>query len=130
MSDELPVKMGFEQAGSRAQVGVGDDLWEMHAAGAKIVEFTAGRSEEAFAGNEALRAAVRSMLALMGEALGRLGKAAPELATKLDGPDLLELCVKLDAGEGGDAEVWNFVQRALPELHGRAAEELAAWHEG
>ncbi len=128
MSDELPVKMGFEQTVSRAQAGVGDDLWEMHAAGAKIVEFTAGRGAETFAGNEALRAAVRSMLGVMGEALDRLGKAAPELAAKLDGPDLLELCGKL--GSATDAEVWDFVQAALPELQGRAAEELAAWHEG
>ena len=128
MSDELPVKMGFEQAAWRAQASVGDDLWEMHAAGEKILEFTAGGDLAGFEAHEALRAAVRVMLGLMGEALGRLGRAAPELAAKLDGPDLLQLWGRMNEAE--DGEVWGFVRAALPELLARTQTELAAWHEG
>ena len=120
--------MGFEGKGAAAQVSVGDDLWEMHAAGGKIVEFTGGRGLADFEQHEALRAVVRSMLGLMGQSLGRLGKAAPEIAARLDGPDLLELCARLETAQ--DGEVWGFVRAALPELLARTEAELTAWHEG
>ena len=120
--------MGFEGRQSAMHASVGDDLWEMHAAGTKITEFTARRGLDDFTTHEALRAAVRSMLALMGGALDRLGKTAPETAAKLDGPDLLELCARMEVA--GDQEVWGFVQSALPELLARTEAELAAWHEG
>ena len=75
-----------------------------------------------------ISAAVRAMLGVMGGALERLGKTAPEIAAKLDGPDLLELCARLETVE--DGEVWGFVRAALPELLARTEAELAAWHEG
>ena len=122
------MKMGFEGKTVAAQVLTGDDLWEMHAAGSKIVEFTAGRGLGDFEKSEALRALVRSMLEVMGADLERLGKTAPELAARLDGPDLLELCLRLETAQAG--ELWGFVQAALPELLARTETELSAWHEG
>ena len=121
---EAAGKMGYEGKAAAAQVAVGDDLWEMHAAGMKIVEFTAGGTLAGFLAHEALRAAVRAMLGLMGDALGRLRKMAPATAAKLDGPDLLQLCERMDTV--GDAAVWAFVQAALPELLARTQTELAA----
>ena len=120
--------MGYEGKTAAAQVSTGDDLWEMHAAGSKIIEFTTGRVPADFEASEALRALVRSMLGVMGEDLGRLGKTAPELAARLDGPDLLELCARLETALNG--ELWEFVQAALPELLARTEAELSAWHEG
>ena len=130
MEDESPLKMGFEGRAAAAQVAVGDDLWELHAAGSRVVGFTAGRQLAEYAASEALQAAVRVMLELMGSALGRLEKTAPELAARLDGPDLLELCAQMQEAKARDEEVWGFVQAALPELLARTETELTAWHEG
>ena len=126
--DKAVGKMGYEGKAAAAQASTGDDLWEMHAAGARILDFTAGGDLAGFAAHEALRAAVRAMLGLMGQAFERLQTTAPELAAKLDGPDLLELCARTE--EATDAEVWAFVHAALPELLARTQTELAAWHEG
>ena len=126
--DESPIKMGFEGKAAAAQASTGDDLWEMHAAGAKIVEFTTGRGLADFDENPALQAAVRAILEVMGKALDRLKMTAPEITAKLDGPDLLDLCTRLEAAS--NAELWAFVQAALPELLARTEAELSAWHEG
>ena len=60
--------------------------------------------------------------------LGRLTRTAPEIAARLDGPDLLELSLRLETAQ--DGELWGFVQAALPELLARTETELSAWHEG
>ena len=36
-----PVRMGYEGKEAQAQASLGDDLWELHAAAAKLTEFTA-----------------------------------------------------------------------------------------
>ena len=64
------------------------------------------------------------------EALGRLGKASPECAARVDGPDLLALCRALGVSAAAPAEVWGFVRHALPELRTRVLTELDAWHQG
>ena len=96
--DKAVGKMGYEGKAAAAQASTGDDLWEMHAAGTRILDFTAGGDLAGFAAHE------------------------------LDGPDLLELCARMQ--EATDAEVWAFVHAALPELLARTQTELAAWHEG
>ncbi len=122
--------MGFEGKSAAAQASIGDDLWEMHAAGEKLAQFTEGRTLEDYAESEVLRAVVASMLGVMGGALERLAKAAPECAARVDGPDLLALCFGLGKGTAEPVEAWGFVRHALPELRARVLTELDAWHQG
>jgi uncharacterized protein with HEPN domain len=118
------MKMGFERS-TEQQSRLGDLLWDVHAAGAKIVEFTAGRGFEEFAANEALRAAVGSMLAIMMDGLGAIRTEFPaEFARMEDAPALLG--VKLD----GDQKVWRAAEETVPPVVAQARELLDAWHQG
>ncbi len=124
LSDAPQPKMGFEGKTAAVQASVGEDLWEVHSAGGKIGEFTAGRGWEDFAESEMLRAVVRSMLEVMAGGLGRVMVAAPELGARLGGDVVMGL------GAAGDKEVWRFVRDGLGELMVRVRTELEAWHEG
>lgn len=61
-------------------------LWDARAAAAAILDFTRGRTAEAYAADPMLSAAVERKFTMLGEALGQLAKAAPEIAGQI--PDL------------------------------------------
>ena len=132
MTDEAkPEKMGYEGKAAQAQVSLGDDLWELHSAAAKITEVTAGRTLADYDESEVLRAVVTSMLRLMEAAALRIAKHSPELASRLEQRYELHVLVERLSVETlvSDADVWRFVQDLLPGLAAGAATELDRWHE-
>jgi uncharacterized protein with HEPN domain len=130
---EGKVRMGYEGREQARQATVGDDLWQLHAAGAKIAEFTSGCSSPEFAAHEVLRAAVERMLVLMAEAYTRLHQSDADLAAKFpNGTQLAALANRLDTSDGAvpPDEVWAFLEDSLPGLIAQAQDELERWHQG
>ncbi len=118
-------KMGFERAGELEQVKLGELLWDVHAAGMKIVEFTAQRDYEEFAGNELLRSVVGSMLGIIGNALGQMREQFPEEFAKIsNGNRLIESASVTDA-----EKLWRMVEELVSELVGEARGVLEDWHQ-
>jgi uncharacterized protein with HEPN domain len=64
-------------------------LWDVQQAAGAIAAFTAGMDEAGYAANPLVRAAVERQFEIIGEALNRLSKAAPEIAGRV--PDLREI---------------------------------------
>ena len=119
------VKMGFER-GSEEQARLGELLWEVHAAGGKIIEFTSGRTWEEYADNEVLRAVVEKMLGLMAEALKEMQRGFPEEFVKAEGAGQI-----LEAGtRANEAKIWPLVHKVVPELVAQTREMLEEWHQG
>ena len=119
-------KMGFEGQ-AQQQAGLGEFLWEAHAAGTKALEFTAGRSFDDYSEHEVLRAAVESMLKIVAASLEDVREYFPDEAAKM--PRAGEaIALKPKLGPGGDAEVWRFVQATLPELVAEVQVLLEDWH--
>ncbi len=123
MSEAKAPKMGFEQAGSQQQTRLGDCLWDAHAAGGKIVEFTTGRSFAEFEDNELLRSVVGKMLEIMTDALTELRRHHPDEFAKLNGATAL-----IERG-AGDGEVWRVVKDVVPELTVQIQTRLEEWHQ-
>jgi uncharacterized protein with HEPN domain len=118
--------MGFEGAVPQ-QAGLGDFLWEAHAAGAKALEFTAGRGFEEYGEHEVLRAAVESMLRIVGASLADVQEYFPDEAAKIErAGEAVALRARL--GTGADAEVWRFVRDTLPMLVAEVQVSLEEWH--
>ena len=118
-------KMGFERAGELEQVKLGELLWDVHAAGMKIVEFTAQRDYEEFAGNELLRSVVGSMLGIIANALGQMREQFPEEFAKIShGNRLIESASVTDA-----EKLWRMVEELVPELVAEARGVLEDWHQ-
>ena len=132
MEDTNPERMGFEGKHAAAQLALGDDLWELHGAGQKVLEFSVGRTAADYEEHELLRALIAQMISIMADALHRIDKESPEHAHRLAAPGLhiLNAALQHDGSAPPAAEVWSFVQNDLPTLVGKAAEELARWHEG
>ena len=139
MTNEANPKMGFEGRSAQAQASLGEDLWDLHAATAKLTEFTAGRTLADFEGSALLRELTRSLLGLIAASAGRIASQSPEIVARLfsgvqPGAALEELHrLAGDIAAGDDAAEkarWFYVQDALPALFGNAATELEAWHEG
>ena len=65
-------------------------------------------------------------------ALHRIDKESPDHTQRLAAPGLhiLNAALQHDGSAPPAAEVWAFVEQDLPALVGKAAEELARWHEG
>ncbi len=61
-------------------------LWHARRAAALVVEFVADRSWADYEADPLLRSAVERQFEIVGEALGQLGRAAPDLAAQV--PDL------------------------------------------
>ena len=121
----MTAKMGFERGGEQ-QARLGELLWEIHAAGEKIVEFTQGRVFADYAENEVLRAVVEKMLGIMGEALNEMRRGFPEQFAKLAGAERIA-----EAGAApAEAKAWKVVEEVVPELVGQAREMLEEWHQG
>ena len=131
MNETKPVKMGYEGRLEAAQVSLGDDLWELHAAGAKIAEFTDGRTLAEYESHEALRAAAERMLTIMSEAALRIAEQSAEQASRLgDVAGLHSLAGRIAEQQTTNAEVWRFLREVLPGLSADAQVELERWHEG
>jgi uncharacterized protein with HEPN domain len=122
-NEEKPVKMGFERQGAEAQVRLGDCLWDAHAAGMKILEFTAGRSFEEYRDSELLRSVVEKMLEIMIEALVEMRRHFSEEFTKLDGGS------RLIEARDADGEVWQVVKDVVPEMVAQLQTMLDEWHQ-
>jgi uncharacterized protein with HEPN domain len=119
-------KMGFEGA-ARQQAGLGEFLWEAHAAGTKALEFTAGRSFSDYTQHEVLRAAVESMLRIVAASLEDVREYFPEEAAKM--PHAGEaIALRERLGVDADADVWRFVQESLPGLVAEVQVLLEEWH--
>jgi uncharacterized protein with HEPN domain len=58
-------------------------LWDIEAAAAAIARFTDGLNLETYAGSEQVTAAVERKFEIIGEALGQMQKAAPEVAERI-----------------------------------------------
>ena len=121
-------KMGFERAGELEQAKLGELLWDVHAAGMKIVEFTGGRDFAEFAGSALLQQVVASMLKIIGDALGQVRAQFPdEFAKVSNGNRLIETGAAVDtlAAE----KVWRLVEEGVPELVAEARTLLEEWHQ-
>lgn len=102
-------------------------LWDMQQAAERIMRFTAGRTFEDYLADEMLSAAIERQFTIIGEALVRLRRIAPEVAVMI--PDLSRIIgfrnVLVHAyGDIDSAEVWGTVQNDLPRLREAVADLL------
>ena len=124
----MSTKMGFERAGEQEQVKLGELLWDVHAAGMKIVEFTSGRDFEEFAANELLRSVVASMFGIIADALRQVQAQFPDEFAKIsNGNRLIE--TDTAASTLPDEKVWRIVEELIPELVAEARTLLEDWHQ-
>ncbi len=125
MSDAKPMKMGFERAGELDQVKLGECLWDIHAAGMKILEFTAGRDLDEYSQSELLQSVVHSMLGIIAGRLLDLQRQFPAEFSRLpQGERLIQI-----GSTPANAPVWRIVESAIPELVQQAREVLEEWHQ-
>ena len=97
-------------------------LWDALKAADAIAEFTHGKSRENFEESLLLRSAVERQFLIIGEALNRLARIAPEIAVQL--PDLPRIVAFRNVLVHGYAvvdneTVWQAVQDHLPLLRQR-----------
>jgi uncharacterized protein with HEPN domain len=103
-------------------------LWDVQQAANAIDEFIAGLDAAGYVRNALVRAAVERQFEIIGEALNRLAKIAPDLARQV--PHLREIIgfrnvlihgyVMID-----HARVWRIAKTALPSLHMAVSSLLA-----
>jgi uncharacterized protein with HEPN domain len=103
-------------------------LWDVEQAADAIVAFTAGLDEAGYIANPLVRAAVERQFEIIGEALNRLSKTAPELAARV--PDLREIVsfrnVLIHGYASIDhAKVWRTAGTLLPVLRAAVSALLA-----
>lgn len=94
-------------------------LWDVRTAGRRVASFTAGLTQEGYAGDDLRRSAVERQLEIVGEALNRLRKADPETAARIpDLPRIIGLRNILIHGYAvvDDSVVWTAATHRLPEL--------------
>ncbi len=125
MAEERVSKMGFERAGELEQVKLGDCLWEIHAAGMKLLEFTTGRSFEDFSESELLQSVVRSMLEIIVSRLEDVRAGFPAEFAKLADAER----VIVGAAVVDETKTWKLVEENVPELVEQARTLLEQWHE-
>jgi hypothetical protein len=119
----MAVKMGFEGFEEREQLKLGDCLWEIHAAGTKILEFTAGRDQQECEDDELLRSAVDAMLAIVEKALAELRTSFPSEYAKL--PSASQMLAPHDEKRARGL----LVADVVPELVTEARSLLEQWHQ-
>jgi uncharacterized protein with HEPN domain len=99
-------------------------LWDAKESADAIAEFVRGRTFEDYVADVMLRSAVERQFEIIGEALRRLEKAAPDLALRLPERSkaipfrniLIHGCDSID-----HAIVWRTIHESLPPLHARVA---------
>ena len=101
-------------------------LYDMRQAARHIGDFTAGRSFEDYKADPMLRSAVERQFEIIGEALGKLAKLDPGIASKI--PDYQKIISFRNALIHGYAAVqhevvWGVMETRLPDLLA-AVEEL------
>jgi uncharacterized protein with HEPN domain len=94
-------------------------LYDMRQAARHIGDFTAGRSFESYEADPMLRSAVERQFEIIGEALNRLSKVAPAVASQI--PDYQKIISFRNALIHGYAAVqnevvWGVVETKLPAL--------------
>jgi uncharacterized protein with HEPN domain len=103
-------------------------LWDAREAAAAIAEFTTGMDLERYRANRLVRAAVERQFEIIGEALNRLSRRAPDLAARI--PDLRAIVAFRNLLIHGyasvdDAIVWRTVTEKLPALRAALDDLLA-----
>jgi uncharacterized protein with HEPN domain len=103
-------------------------LWDARESADSILRFISGRTEADYLADPMLRAAVERHFEIIGEALNRLAKAAPEIAARI--PDLSRAVAFRNLLIHGyasvdDATVWRTTQEDLPALREAVAVTLA-----
>lgn len=94
-------------------------LWDAARAAEQARSFAEGYSFDGYLTNAMLRAAVERQFEIIGEALNKLSKSAPELAAAI--PDLSRIVAFRNILIHGyatvdDALVWQVLEERLPEL--------------
>ncbi len=121
-------KMGFERATGQEQARLGELLWDVHAAGLKIVEFTTNRDFKEFAGNVLLRTVVAKMLSLIADGLDQLQAQFPSEFAKISNANrLIETGIQAETLSAD--KLWQVVEELIPELVAEARAILEDWHQ-
>jgi uncharacterized protein with HEPN domain len=120
--------MGFERATGQEQARLGELLWDVHAAGLKIVEFTTNRDFKEFAGNVLLRTVVAKMLSLIADGLDQLQAQFPSEFAKISNANrLIETGIQAETLSAD--KLWQVVEELIPELVAEARAILEDWHQ-
>lgn len=103
-------------------------LWDVRQAADSIAGFVRGRDFADYVSDLMLRSAVERQFEIVGEALNRLSREAPEIAARL--PDLRAAIAMRNAlihayREVDNATVWQTIHDDLPALRTRVAALLA-----
>lgn len=94
-------------------------LWDARGAADAILQFTHGKTEAEFVADHLLRSAVERQFEIIGEALGQLAKAAPDMAQQIsDLPRIVAFRNILIHGYAiiDPALVWRAAGESLPAL--------------
>jgi uncharacterized protein with HEPN domain len=102
-------------------------LWDARESADAILRFIHGRTEQEYLDDAMLRAAVERHFEIIGEALNRLAKAAPDIGGRI--PDLARAVAFRNLLIHGyamvdDATVWRTTQEDLPGLRAAVADLL------
>jgi uncharacterized protein with HEPN domain len=102
-------------------------LWDVQQAAEAITQFTAGLDAAGYRENPLVRSAVERQFEIIGEALNRLSKEAPDLADRL--PNLRKIVGFRNVLIHGyavidDGRVWEIVTTLLPSLRATVADLL------
>ncbi|MBT9609733.1 MAG: DUF86 domain-containing protein [Aquabacterium sp.] len=94
-------------------------LWDASRAAERITRFTAGETLQSYVQDDMLRSAVERQFEIIGEALGQLRKAFPEVAAQV--PDLPRIVAFRNVLIHGyasidDQLVWGMVVAYVPSL--------------
>lgn len=94
-------------------------LWDVQQAAGAIAEFTAGLDGAGYRASPLIRSAVERQFEIIGEALNRLAREAPDLASRV--PDLPKIVGFRNVLVHGyavidDGRVWEIVATMLPSL--------------
>jgi uncharacterized protein with HEPN domain len=94
-------------------------LWDVQQAAQLILQFTVGRTFDDYLDNVMLRSAVERQFSIIGEALARVRRVAPEIAAII--PDLGEITgfrnvLVHDYDRVDSSRVWAAIKDDLPKL--------------
>ncbi len=102
-------------------------LHDIKSAADLIRAFTAGKQLDDYSGDAMLRAAVERKFEVIGEALSRLNKVAPQVAARISEQGRIIAFRNIlihGYAEVDDRLVWDVVESKLPVLHGELQDLL------
>jgi uncharacterized protein with HEPN domain len=99
-------------------------LWDVRQAADAILDFVAGIDLKTYAETQVIHSAVERKFQIIGEALNRLSKSDPTIATSI--PDLPQIVAFRNMLIHGYAvvehpRVWRIIQESLPPLRAKVA---------